>query len=254
MSLRPFFAIFTLVAACIIYARLIYSELACDPEVADECHNDIAPTKVRAQQIVRREDPLLDMAYVSSEREKNFARFGMPADMAKATAKRAKTIDQGQEGARLRQLLGDAAEPVQLADALCGTSNQSRPRYAALRFFVAEKGGGRMAIQLSRTGQIRMQAWADASPIDQIYSSLELTDGREDNATLMGVAAVMADAEEEALEREPPWGSSRGIMKRWSWEGVQKRSPGIKGKLIAYFALMHVAVEYANQDGGLCND
>lgn len=254
MSLRPFFAIVALLGAIIIYARLIYVELRCDPEYTDECRNDIAPTKIRAQQQVRREDPMIDMQYLAGDREKNFARFGLPKDLAKQAAKRAKTIDAGQEGKRLKQLLSDAAEPVQLGDALCGNSNQSRPRYAALRFLVQEKGGGRMALNLQRTSQMRMQAWADASPIDQVYAALELTDGRMDDASLMGVAAILTDQEELALEREPPWGGSRGLLSRWSWDKVKSQYAGIEGKVINYFALMHVAVEYANAEDGICNE
>ncbi len=254
MSLRPFFAVLALLGALIIYARLIYGELRCNEQSETECINQIAPTRVRAQQQVRVDDPLIDMRFYETEREANFLAMGLPAKMAKEATRRANTIHTSKEGQRLKALLKDAAQPVELADALCGQPSRVRPRYAAMRFLVTERrGGDRLPIELQRTGQIRMEAWAETTQIDYIFKKFELIEARKDDATLMGIAAVLADQEEAAVEGNAPWAPSIGLS-RWSWDTVKKKFPGIEGKCINYFALMHVAVEYALAEGGICQE
>jgi hypothetical protein len=66
----------------------------------------------------------------------------------------------------------------------------------------------------------------------------------------MAMAAIMTRNEEAVLKGNSPWGTT--TLSRWSWDKVKDENPGIEERLIEYFALMHLTVELARGDGGIC--
>ncbi len=227
---------------------LVYEELTPD----EEGRNGIAPTEAQATHEVVREDPLLDLRYVKAERENNFKAFGLPDAMVKRTVERARRIEEMHEQ-KLRLLLQDAAEPVLLADALCGDSPTIRPRYAGVRFFVEQDASVRRPINLQRVSQLERQDWSVTSPIEEVYNTLELVEDRQEDATLMGVAAILLGREQDAMDRHKPWGRSL-VTGAWSWKLVKKEAPQVEDYLVQYFALLHVAAEMAQADDGICSE
>jgi hypothetical protein len=92
-----------------------------------------------------------------------------------------------------------------------------------------------------------------ALPICDVYAKVELSDKRQEDATLMALAAILEGREEDILEGYSPWG--RGILPgAWSWEKVVKNHPGIDERVVEYIAVMHLFVEKANVDGGICGE
>ena len=137
--------------------------------------------------------------------------------------------------------------------AMCGQTSQIRPRYSAMRFLVLEEQGRRDALRVSRATGIEQQDWSQISPMSDVYTTAELSDGREEDATLMAIAAIMSGKESDLLAGHTPWGS--GLLPgSWSWEKVVELYPGIEERVIEYFALMHLFVEQATSDGGICGE
>ena len=69
----------------------------------------------------------------------------------------------------------------------------------------------------------------------------------------MAIAAIMTGKESDLLAGHNPWGS--GLLPgSWSWEKVVELHPGIEERVIEYFALMHLFVEQATSDGGICGE
>jgi len=245
--MRAFLSILALIAALVIALTQVWGELRIDPESGT---NLIAPTAAKVQQIVRHQDKLLDLEYTKANREANFKRMGMPDELAASTVQAARRLEDAHRD-KLKALLSSTGDPVSLGNALCGRTNQRRPRYAALAFLVEERKGERMVVNVARASSLKVQEWAVLSPIDKIYSKLELTDGRKDDATLMAIAGILAAQEETVLEGMKPWSDSVTGL-RWSWSEVKKTYPTVEEKCIQYFALMHILVELAGEEGGLC--
>jgi len=198
----------------------------------------------------RQTDPLIDITYTSTNREHNFKAFGMDAAMVKSALDRARRYEDTGKVDRLRLLMSDASEPTELADALCGQGTQIRPRYGAMRFLVADVNGSRRPVDLDRVSSLQREDWSRASPIDSVYLDAELAKDRKEDATLMAVSAILAAHEQDLLNGYKPWG--RGLAATWSWKQVKKKFPGIDQGVQEYFVLMHIAVEVANEDGGIC--
>lgn len=195
-------------------------------------------------------DPLLDLRYTPSDRKANFKAFGMPDEMVAKTVSQTRFFEDKYKR-KITLMLRDAAEPTAVADALCGQTNQVRPRYGALRFLVVEDKGLRHAIDLQRVSRLEKQEWAVRSPIDAVYSKIELASERQDDATLMAIAAIMSGREEDVQQGHAPWGSGL-VPGSWSWKRVKKEEPGIEKRLVDYFALMELFVEIATGDEGIC--
>lgn len=213
---------------------------------------DIVPPEVTASHVALKVDPLLDTRYTSGARKRNLESFGLPDAMVARTIDRIRRIED-RHTRKIQLLLDGAADPNAVAMAMCGQTSQIRPRYSAMRFLVLEEQGRRDALRVSRATGIEQQDWSQISPMSDVYTTAELSDGREEDATLMAIAAIMSGKESDLLAGHTPWGS--GLLPgSWSWEKVVELYPGIEERVIEYFALMHLFVEQATSDGGICGE
>ena len=234
---RTLMGILTVVLALGVNAYFLYEE-------------PIAPSEERYKHIAKVQDPLIDISYVRGNREPNFRKFGLDDAQIKRALKLTNDLEDA-HAEKIRQFLLGAPKPVELADALCGGTEDVRPRFGALRFLVEEKNGIRNPIDLNRVSGFASQDWALTSTIPAVYREVELQDARPDNATLMALAAIMAKKESDVLDHKAPWG--RGLMSgTWSWDRVKSENPGIEERLLGYIGLMHLVVEMARAEGGNC--
>lgn len=248
MRFRPVIVVAAVVLAIGLNAYLGYSELTPD----EEGRTGIAPDELTVRHKVRKEDPLFDLQYLSARRLPNFQEsFGLPAPLAKRAVDRAVMISD-EYSRKLGLMLRDTEDPTRLLDAICATA-ESRPRYAMLRYLVVQEGPERLPIDLKRVSSLELQEWGVLAPIDTVYETVEFSDDRHDDATLMGIAAILAGQEDKVTKSQAPWGSG-GLGRSWDWDRVVKEHPGIDTKLVEYVALMHVATEMAQSADGLCNN
>lgn len=237
-TLRTFVAVGGLFICGGVYAYLLSNE-------------EIARGEESADTIARRQDPLIDLTYTPANRRTNFEAFGLDSRQVDRALDRARRLEDANDGMpRLQLLMQNVDEPVELADALCGQTGGLRPRYGGLRFLVEEVQGQRRPIKLKRAASLQVQDWSRASPMSGIFDEIELAEDRQDDATRMAIAGILAGKEEDVLNRYRPWG--RGIASTWSWDEVVEENPGIDEHLVEYVVLVHLAVELANGDDGLC--
>ena len=228
VSMRSVMVAANLMVAIGISGYLLYQE-------------EVAPPEVTASHVVLKVDPLLQVRYTESNRKQNLKVFGLPDRLAKAALDRMRRIEMQHER-KIEILLNGAADPNALADALCGETAQVRPRYGALRFLVKEKQSRRDPIRISSVTGLEVAEWALVAPIGDVYAEAELSDKRQEDATLMALAAILEGSEEDLLEGYKPWG--RGILPgAWSWDGVMKKHPGVDERVVEYIAVMHLFVE-----------
>ena len=194
----------------------------------------------------RKTDPHHDMQYTASNRKSNFIEFGMDEALAKRTVEKIDKLDSE----RLYGFLRNADESSAMADALCGSTRQRRPRYGALEFLVEQESDKRQTISLLEISSLRRQEWTKTAPIQRTYEAADLAQPAEPDSTLMAMAAIFTQNEETLIQGNTPWGST--TLNRWSWEKVKEKHPGIEDRLVEYFALMHLTVELARGDGGIC--
>lgn len=245
MSPRLLVAVLALVSMAGLTGFLVYLEITPDGSGV----NRIAPAERKPRTIKETTDPLFDMRYSSAERKTNLGRMGLSDDLITKIELRIRRLED-REKQRLVQSIDDAEDPKDLTAALCGRTSDLRPRYGALRFLVEEDRGTRRAVDLRRLTRLERQEWSRADLIGEVYRQLELTDGRKPDAPLMGVAAILLKKENDALQGLSPW--DRTNFGSWSWDDLKAEHPGIEERTIDYFALMHLVVEIAQAEGGLC--
>jgi hypothetical protein len=239
MSLRPVLVAVCLAVAFVISGYLLYTEQILSGEKAQ-------------RHIVNRTDPLIALRYTKGRREQNLAAFGLDERTSRRAQEQMRDLDD-KWGEKLDRLMLRVGDPNAIADALCGQTNQLRPRYGALRFFVTEKGDQRHPIRLGKISGLEFQDWARTAPISEVYTTIELIDNPKEDATLMGVAAIIEKHEEDVFQNHPPWGT--GLFPgSWSWSRVLDGNPGVGSRVTGYFALMHLALERAREDEGICEE
>jgi hypothetical protein len=239
MSLRPYLVAAALAIVIAINGFLLVKERILDPEITE-------------RHMVQRADPLQGLTYRKASRNKNMASFGLPKPMAKAAVERMRDLSD-RWGKKLDAMVDQIGDPNALADAVCGNTNQLRPRYGALRFLVEASGDQRDPIRLARVSGFEVQDWALTSPISEVYAHVELIGEPKPDATLMAIAAILQAKEREVLEDHQPWG--RGLLpSSWSWARVRKENKGISDRLIEYFSLMHLTLERVNGPDGICRE
>ncbi len=206
------------------------------------------------EEVERRIDRLTDqLDYVSTKRAENFAAYGMDEGMTAAALDAIRRLED-KHAEHLRLLMIDIpADAEVLAESLCrntgSTNDQLPPRYAALQFFVEERGGDLRPIRLKRTTELTR--WTAArSIIQSVYETVETGTSPKDDATVMGLAAILLRRESDLFAGYRPWGS--GLGGGWSWSKLQGEAPGIAERVSDYVALMHLAVELANDDEIIC--
>lgn len=204
-----------------------------------------------AGQTVRDEDPLLGLRYTPGERRDNLVSYGLDEALVDRVVQEIDRLVKDKIDKKLRKAFDEAGDPQAVADALCGDGANLRPRYAAMEFFVREDGGKRSVINMRRGAALERQPWAADGAIVEVYRVVELSESRESDATLMGVAALLLSREQQVFDYQAPWG--RGLLSKWSWDGVLERYPQVLDQVIRYFAVMHLAAETAQGDGGICD-
>lgn len=233
MSLRTWMVLGALVTAVSTSAYIIFNE-------------EITKSESELREDQKKTDPHHDMQYTASERKDNFMEFGMDEAMADRTVARINKLDPD----RLYGFLRSADEASAMADALCGSTRQRRPRYGALEFLVEQEGEKRQTVSLLEVSSLRRQEWTKTAPIQRVYETADLARPAEPNSTVMAMAAIFTGNEETLIEGNSPWGAT--TLSRWSWDRVKEDYPGIEERLVEYFALMHLTVELARGDGGIC--
>lgn len=200
---------------------------------------------------VERVDPLLDIQYAKAMRKSNLNKFGLPESELNQCLERLSDLDDANESnqSMLAMFLDQAGDQHRLDQAFCG-SGQVRPRYAALAYLVKEEGGKRKALNIRRVSGIEYEGWAQTARIAEVYGELELASERKEDATIMGIAAILLGREQDVIDHSAHWGE--GLRGRWSWDKVKKEHPGIDQRVIEYLALMHLTLEVATSEGGFC--
>lgn len=244
---RPILALIAAVAALFVSARLAY-KLEFEGGINGEMN--IPPDEEGVVVRSNEQDQLLGLSYVPADRRKNLKAFGLSDPLIDRTMRSIVNYERNSLD-RIDALILDAPDLDQVHQAFCGRSNFNRPRYEALKFLVYEKSGRRNVINLDEANGLNYFDWADRAPIAGVYKALELRveDARKDDATLMGVAAILLKAEDFAIEGDSPWG--RGPHK-WSWEDVVKKYDGAEELVVMYFAMFHVFAERMYTEDGLC--
>jgi hypothetical protein len=204
----------------------------------------------------RAKDALFGMRFNVPEREANIGKMGFGPEEIKEILRRigdleekykVKNPDQNQIVVRI-----DSAEDQDgLAAGFCGSGSALPVRYAALPYLVEERDGKLKAVDVEEISSFAYADWAKSSRIQVAYEEGDRTKDRKEDATRMVLAALLARDEGTLLEQKAPWGG--GFLSGWSWADVQKKHPGIKQRLVDYVALLHLVLESAFVEGGLCS-
>ena len=153
-------------------------------------------------------------------------------------------------GSQIKQMIVKADDT--LMEQIFCNHGQGRARYMAVRVLVTERAKGKVnknfrgVLDLTvNKDPLEEQVWMNDSilltDLQAIYESLEFVSNSNDDATLMFVAAVIAQKEEALQKRIQPWGQGAG----WSWESVKRDYEGVEKLSAKYLATMHVFTEVA---------
>lgn len=210
--------------------------------------------KVGAEQ--KQLDPLVDMQFTPAQREANAKRLGFDDAEVPDVLKRIGVLEQkyqvGQGASDLvRKRIDDTENADVLIASLCGRASLLPVRYAALQFLIGERDGALAAIDLTDVNELEPQQWWLNARAEAVYAHTELIKERKPDATRMSIAAILAKDQDSLLGDRAPWG--RSIWNNWTWDGVKKKYPGVSSRLVEYVALLHVVVEDATAEGGLCD-
>jgi hypothetical protein len=248
ISYRPFFALLAAISALVVAFVLMYStEFKGGVGGWLNIPRDTENASIRSEF----QDKLLDLSYTKEERESNLKAFGLPDPLIRRTLKEITNYERNQLQ-KIDSLVAEAPDIDQVHKAFCSRSNARRPRYEALKFLVKEDNG-RRPLNLDRAEPLNYFEWADTARIEAVFRFLELPEdgNRRDDATMMGIAAVLLEQEELVIDGDAPWG--RGAHK-WSWEDVVIKWPYADDRVVAYFALLHIFSERVHREGQLCGE
>lgn len=215
----------------------------------------VAPDAV-TQKEERAKDELFGMRFNAAEREGNIGKMGFGPEEIRAILARIGDLEEKYrvKDPKFNQIavrIEAADDQDGLAAAFCGTGSTLPVRYAALAYLVEERDGRLKAVDVDEVSSFQYAEWAKAARIQAAYEGGDRTKDRKEDATRMVLAAILARDEATLLERKSPWGG--GFLSGWSWGDVKKKHPGIEKRLNDYVALMHLALETANVEGGLCS-
>ncbi|MDP2314746.1 MAG: hypothetical protein Q8P41_17715 [Pseudomonadota bacterium] len=219
-------------------------------------NEEIVPPDAKTQAETRQEDQLFGMRFNAPEREANIGKMGFGPDEIKDILKRINTFEEKyrvKDPAYNQVVVKIEATEDQdaLAAAFCGTGATLPVRYAAMAFLVEEKDTKLQAVDLQEISAFQFGDWAKAARIQTAYEEGDRTKDRKEDAVRMVMAAVLARAEGVLIEHASPWGGGF-LGGGWTWAGVQSKYPGVKTRVVDYVALMHLVLESANAEGGLC--
>ncbi|MES2641884.1 MAG: hypothetical protein V4850_20510 [Myxococcota bacterium] len=218
---------------------------------------DIVEPDAQTKAETKREDKLFGMNFIVPEREGNIGKMGFGPDEIKDILKRIDTLEEKyrvKDPAYNQVLVKIESTDDQdaLAAAFCGTGSTLPVRYAAMAFLLEEKDNKLQAVDLENISSFQHNEWAKAARIQTAYQEGDLAKDRKDDAVRMVMAAIIARDEGTLIDHASPWGGGF-IGGGWAWSGVQKKHPGVKTRLIDYVALLHLVLETAKVEGGLCS-
>ena len=204
------------------------------------------------------EDPLLDMRFTATARKANLEAMGFDeretGEMVATMGKMEQQFHLGVEGEDvLVERLGVSRDLENLRAAFCGADAKGGlpVRYAAMEFLVTDEHGAMEVLPVNTPDGFEAQDWRATSQVDRVYEMAELTgDGRQPDATRMAFAAILAKDEASLIEHRAPFGQS--FFAGWSWEKVRAKYPGISGLVFEYVRAMHLVLEAANGEHGIC--
>ncbi len=212
-------------------------------------HEKVERRVVVGESRVVREDPLAGLSYRAGSRARNLERMGLPEDLVLRAMARMEALDRSLRR-DLSALLRDADRDLAL-QAFCRSTGGLPPRYAALDWLVVESEPGvRAVVDPTELTELAPFGWIEGARVESVYQALEWTVPRKPDATVMGLAGLLAGAEAEVLAGASPWGRSLG--RSWSFDEVRRRHPGVADQLVEYLALFHVLEELATSADGIC--
>ena len=215
----------------------------------------IPPLEVKATTIGGAQDPLLGIDFTVESREKNFValEWTHPWPRERSNASRG-LIPRTTKKSCGRFWLPKGTTQARVQEAICGTTNDQRPRYGALQYLVETKPNGDRMVKEIRLmqGVLRPEDWAATSRWWEVYQKVELIgELREDDATIMGLAAILFRQEDKVLESIEPWGMPGSG--EWDWEDVNDEF-GARESVSDYVALFHLVAELAHEKDGICSE
>jgi hypothetical protein len=215
----------------------------------------IAPPDARTKVETRTADPLFGMQHTAAVRQGNFQKMGFSPEEVQAIVKVVAAWEQRwhvQDPAQ--DLVGARIEATEDSDglvtALCGTGSSLPVRYAAMGWLLQEQRGALGVVNYEDIPMLKLESWARTARVQAVYEDADLAPERKEDSVKMAMAAILARDEQTLLEHASPWG--RAIFAGWSWEQVQKKHPGVQKRLYDYVAVLHLTLEVANREGGLC--
>lgn len=215
----------------------------------------VAPdAKTKAEE--RAQDALFGMRFNAAEREGNLGKMGFGPDEVKTILQRIGDLEEKYKvkDPSLNQIqvrIDSAEDQDGLAAGFCGTGSTLPVRYAALEYLVEERDGKLKAVDVEEISSFQRGEWAAQARIQAAYEEGDRTKDRKEDATRMTLAAILARDEGTLLEHKSPWGG--GFLSGWSWDDVKKTHKGIDKRLFDYVALLHLVLETAGAEGGLCS-
>lgn len=219
-------------------------------------NEEVVAPDARTKAETRAEDVLFGMRFNAAEREANVGRMGFGPDEIKQVLARIGDLEEKYKVKdptfnQIAVRIEAADDQDGLAAAFCGTGSTLPVRYAAFPYLVEERDGKLKAVDVEMISSFQRGDWASQARIEPAYEAGDRTKERKEDATRMVMAAILARDEESLLEHRSPWGG--GFLSGWSWDGVKKKHPGVQQRLVDYVALLHLTLETANAEGGLCS-
>jgi hypothetical protein len=222
--------------------------------LADE---EILPADAKTKAETRQQDILYGMQHTVAQREGNFVKMGFEPDEVKELLKRVNTLE---EKYRVKEptfnlvsvrIEGTDDEDA-LAAAFCRTGSTLPVRYSAMPFLLEQRDGKLKTVDLQEISSFQYGEWGKAARIQAAYEEGDLTKDRKEDAPRMVMAAILAADEATLIEHASPWGGGF-LGGGWSWKAVQEKHRGVKTLLIDYVASLHLVLETASAEGGLCS-
>ncbi len=208
---------------------------------------EIVPTAELGEEVERIDEPLKHVSYVAGMRRANFEEFGMDSKLADTTANLIANYGRA-HGKRLEAMLEEQGPAVSRAFCSIGGDQVPQP-YAAMQFIVQEENGRRDVIPVGDLLEFEPQPWFEKTPVRSVYQKMEVRRDRRADATVMGVGALLASREADAIGQRSPF--QVGLMVG-GFDAVTRDTPRVRQVAIEYFALMHYLTEVANKEGGIC--
>lgn len=243
MNWRLFFIVMAVLVLGIVNGVLLYGE-------------DIVTPDTKSVAESRRADPLFSNRFSPALRETNLGDMGFAPEEIKEILKKISVLEEryhtNDPSQNLVIVRTDAtSDPDALITAFCGTGSTVPVRYAAIPYLVAVKGTQLKVVDLQEISSIEFQEdWAKAARIQAVYEEADLNADRKTDAVRMVLAAILERQEQLLLDHKSPWG--RGAFSGWDWGAVQKKFPGVKQRVFDYTALMHLVLEGASGEQGIC--